>query len=102
MVIVTIMLKSLKISEAGQVGEFLEQVGHEVYLADGQIEIKLFLALHPKYYYHSHFQHQHHHHQYQYSRRRLQNQYGPLDSRTRTRTSTRVDCSFSRKYLENL
>lgn len=52
MVIVTIMLKSLKISEAGQVGEFLEQVGHEVYLADGQIEIKLFLALHSKYYYH--------------------------------------------------
>jgi len=36
------MLKSLKISEAGQVEEFLEQVGHEVHLADGQIEMLLY------------------------------------------------------------
>lgn len=73
--IVIIMLKSLKISEAGQVEEFLEQVDHEVHLADGQIEIKLSLALLPKYYYQGH----HQHHQCQNSRRRLQHHYGPLD-----------------------
>ena len=37
-----INFEPLKISEAGQVEEFLGQVPHEVYLADGQVDIVTF------------------------------------------------------------
>ena len=102
MIIVIIMLKSLKISEAGQVEEFLEQVGHEVHLADGQIEIKLSLALHPKYYHQGHHRH-HHHHQCQDSRRLPQHHYGPTEILGRERGRVRdLTARFQGKYLENL
>ena len=92
MIIVIIMLKSLKISEAGQVEEFLEQVCQEVHLADGQIEIKLSLALH-----------HHHHHQCQNSRRRPQHHYGPTEILGRERGRVRdLTARFQAKYLENL
>lgn len=92
MIIAIIMLKSLKISNAGQVEEFLEQVGQEVHLADGQIEIKLSLALH-----------HHHHHQCQNSRRLPQHHYGPTEILRRERGRVRdLTARFQAKYLENL
>ena len=39
-----ISFKSLKIIEAGQVEECCGQVAHEVYLADGQVEILTFFS----------------------------------------------------------
>ena len=37
------MIKLLKIIESGQVEEFFGQVTHQVYLADGQLEMLTFL-----------------------------------------------------------
>ena len=42
-----ISLKSVKVIEAGQVEECCGQVAHEVYLADGQVEILTFFLVVP-------------------------------------------------------